>query len=148
MDISSTGIDSKGKILPEHSRAGGNINPALTFSQIPDRAQSLALIMEDPDVPQGTFTHWLLYDMSPTTIQVVEGSVPPGAKTGTNDFGRAGYDGPQPPSGIHRYYFRIIALDTMLDLPEGVTRKELDAAMDHHVIGFAEIMGIFATTNQ
>ncbi len=143
MNIVSAAIDAHGQILPEHTPMGRNTSPALTFSQVPTVAQSLALIMDDPDAPGGTFTHWLLYDMPSDTYQIAEDNIPPTAKVGANDFGNAGYNGPQPPTGTHHYYFRLLALDKILNLSPGATRKDLDAAIAGHVIAVAHAVGTY-----
>jgi Raf kinase inhibitor-like YbhB/YbcL family protein len=144
MKIASTGIDAKGNILADYTADGKNINPPVTFSEIPDGVQSLILMMDDSDAPEGRFIHWLLYDMPASTLQIVEGENPAGAKVGTNDFGQQGYGGPKPPSGTHHYHIRLIALDTMLDLPDGATHEEVEQAMDGHVIGFRELIGTYS----
>ena len=144
MEITSSGVDANGKILPKYTADGNNCNPPLTLSQVSTGAASLALIMDDPDAPNGIFTHWLLYDMSPATLQIVEASDPLTGKTGTNNFGHQKYDGPAPPSGTHRYVFTLYALDTMLDLPEGADRKTLLQAMDGHIVGHAELVSTYS----
>lgn len=144
MNIASTGIDAKGNILPEYTADGKNINPPVTFSEIPDDAQSLILMMDDSDAPEGRFIHWLLYNMPPSTLQILEGQTPAGAVEGMNDFGQPGYGGPKPPSGTHHYHLRLIVLDTMLDLPEGANDKQVEEAMNGHVIGFTEITATYS----
>ena len=100
--------------------------------------------MDDPDAPVGLFTHWLVWNVDPKTAEVTEGSAPSGAVEGRNDFGEIGYGGPQPPSGTHRYYFRVYALDRTLYLKAGAKRRELDSAMKGHVIGQGELMGRYS----
>lgn len=144
MTIGTTAINGKGFLLPQYTCDGENISPPLTFSELPVEAKSLVMIMEDPDAPGGIFTHWLLYDMSPGVLQITENGMPMTGKAGTNGFGNAGYGGACPPSGAHRYYFKLFALDKMLDLPEGVSRQALEAAMEGHVLEMAQIMGRYA----
>lgn len=144
MKIASTGIDAKGNILVDYTADGENINPPITFSEIPDSAKSLALLVDDADAPDGPFTHWLLFDMPPSTLQILEGQTPAGAKTATNSFGQPGYGGPQPPSGTHHYHFQLFALDTVLDLPDGASHKDVGDAIMDHVIDSAEIVGLYS----
>lgn len=144
MQITSDALQVDGHILPKYTCDGENISPPLTFSEIPDDTKSLAFIMDDPDAPNGTFTHWLLYNMSPATLQIVEKQMPLTGIAGRNDFGNQGYGGPCPPSGEHRYVFKLFALDTMLDLPEGATSSELQTAMEGHIILSVELTGAYA----
>lgn len=144
MKITSTGIDSKGNLLPEYTADGKNINPPVTFSEIPDDAKSLILMMDDSDAPEGRFIHWLLYNMPPSTLQILEGQTPAGAVEAVNDFGKPGYGGPKPPSGTHHYNIRLIVLDTVLDLPEGSNDKQVEDAMNGHVIGFTETIATYS----
>src|SRR5262249_51196814 len=110
MTITSTAFQNNDPIPPEYGYDGRNVNPPLTFSEVPAEAKSLLLIVEDPDAPNGTFTHWILYNMSPATLQILEGQLPLGAQQATNDFGTPGYGGPKPPPGKpHRYVFRLFA---------------------------------------
>ncbi len=122
---------------------GLDINPALGIEQVPSEAQSLALIMDDPDAPGGTWVHWVLWNINPTTSELREGSVPPGARQGINDFKKNKYGGPCPPSGIHRYFFKLYALDTKLDLPEKKGKAALEAAMKGHVLAHAELVALY-----
>lgn len=144
MKIASTGIDAKGNLLPEYTADGKNINPPVTFSEIPDDAKSLILVMDDFDAPGGRFIHWLLYNIPPSTLQILDGQTPAGAIEGINDFGKSGYGGPQPPSGTHHYHIRLIVLDAVLDLPEGSNYKQVEDAMDGHVTGFTEIVATYS----
>jgi Raf kinase inhibitor-like YbhB/YbcL family protein len=132
-----------------YSHDGENINPPLTFSEIPPNTQSLSLIVEDLDSVHGTFTHWLLYNMSPATLQITEGELPVSGTEGKNDAGIIGYFGPKPTpgSGTHRYVFRLLALDTQLEFadPSAVNRIAFDEAIDGHVIKTAEITGTFSS---
>ena len=148
MTITSSAIQANGNILPQYTADGANMSPPLTFSEIPIEAKSLVLIVDDPDAPSGTFTHWLLFDMPPSIMAITENENPQLGKAGTNDFGDVGYGGPQPPSGTHRYYFRLFALDTMLDLPQGVEREEVEQAMDGHVLESAELVGLYAKSEE
>src|SRR5207237_9960300 len=113
------------------------------ISHVPSEAKGLVLIVNDPDAPNGLFAHWTASNISPQASTVAEGSMAKGVH-GTNDFGKAGYGGPCPPSGMHRYYFKICALDRELDLPAGAKRGQLDAAMKGHVIVQGELMGRYS----
>ena len=143
MKITSSAFQEGGDIPSKFSRDGGNVNPPLRIEGTPENAKSLVLIVDDPDAPVGLFTHWLVWNIDPKTTRIAERSVPGGAVQGTNDFPGARYDGPQPQSGTHRYYFRVFALDQTLKLPAGTKRTELDAAMKGHVIAQGELMGRF-----
>ncbi len=143
ISISSVAFRSGEKIPEQFSCKGANISPPLQFPGVPPAARSLVLIVDDPDAPGGLFTHWLVWNIEPTTRQIAEKSSPAGAVQGTNDFGKTGYGGPCPPSGTHRYFFRIFALDQKLDLKSGAKRKELDRAMAGHIIARGELMGRF-----
>jgi Raf kinase inhibitor-like YbhB/YbcL family protein len=143
MTITSDAIKVDGQIMQEYTCDGENTSPPLTFSDIPAGTTSLAFILEDPDAPNGVFTHWLLYDMSPAVLEVVENQMPVTGKAGTNDFGNVGYASPCPPSGTHRYVFRLFALDAMLDLPEGASRQDVQHAMRDHVIDSAEVTSTY-----
>jgi Raf kinase inhibitor-like YbhB/YbcL family protein len=144
MKITSSAFQEGGDIPSKFSRDGQDINPALRIEGTPPNAKSLLLIMDDPDAPVGLFTHWLVWNIDPKTTEIAEKSVPKGAVQGTNDYPSLGYGGPQPPSGIHRYYFKIFALDQMLDLKAGAKRAEVDAAMRGHVIAQGEFMGRYS----
>ncbi len=133
-----------GSYIPEkYSCKGDDINPPLYFEDIPEGTKTLAMIMDDPDAPGGTFVHWVVWNI-PCVNGIEENTVPEGAKAGKNNFGRMVYGGPCPPSGTHRYYFKIYALDTELELNEGASKEELEKAMEDHVIGQATLMGRFS----
>jgi Raf kinase inhibitor-like YbhB/YbcL family protein len=144
MKITSSAFQEGGDIPSKYSRDGQNINPALRIEGTPSNAKSLLLIVDDPDAPVGLFTHWLVWNIDPKTTEIGEKSVPKGAVQGTNDYPSLGYGGPQPPSGTHRYYFKIFALDQMLDVKGGAKRAEVDAAMSGHVIAQGEFMGRYS----
>ncbi len=143
MKITSSAFQEGAEIPAKFSRDGENINPALRIEGAPSNAKSLVLIMDDPDAPVGLFTHWIVWNIDPKTTEIAENSVPKGAVQGTNDYPTAGYGGPQPPSGTHRYYFKIFALDQTLDLWSGAKPKELAKAMNGHVIAQGQLMGRF-----
>jgi len=143
MKITSSVFQQGGNIPSRFSCDGANTNPPLQISDVPPEAKSLVLIVDDPDAPSGLFTHWAVWNISPQIITIAEGSTPKGVQ-GTNDFGKSGYGGPCPPSGAHRYYFKIFVLDRELDLPSGEKRSQLDAAMKGHVVAQGELMGRYA----
>lgn len=122
---------------------GDNVNPRLEISDVPAEAKSLILIMDDPDSPSGTWLHWSVWNIDPKTTEIPENSVPQGAVEGMTGFGETGYGGPCPHSGEHRYFFRLYALDSKLDLPAGASRPELERAMDGHILAGAELMGLY-----
>ncbi len=144
MKITSPAFQEGGTIPEKFSKSGQNVSPELRIEGAPAEAKSLALIVDDPDAPVGLFTHWLVWNIDPKTTEIAENSVPKGALQGTNDFPGRGYDGPQPPSGTHRYYFKIFALDRMLDLKSGAKRRDVDAAIQGHVIAQGELMGRYS----
>lgn len=119
---------------------GEDINPALSIENIPEGTKSLALIIDDPDAVSGTFVHWVIFDI-PVNPEIKENSVP--GKQGANSAGAKRYHSPCPPSGTHRYFFKIYALDTMLNLDEGTTKAQLEKAMENHILGKAELIGLY-----
>lgn len=143
MKITSSAFQEGGNIPSKFSCDGANTSPPLQIADVPSEAKSLALVVDDPDAPSGLFTHWIVWNISPQTNSVGEGSAPKGVQ-GTSDFGKSGYGGPCPPSGAHRYYFKIFALDRQLDLPSGAKRGQLDAAMKGHVIAQGALMGRYS----
>jgi len=143
MKISSSAFSDGANIPSKFTCDGADTSPPLKIEELPSEAKSLVLIVDDPDAPVGLFTHWLVWNIEPKTSAIPEGNAPGGVQ-GKNDFGKTGYGGPCPPSGTHRYYFKICALDQQLKLPAGARRKELDAAMKGHVIAQGELMGRYA----
>jgi len=123
---------------------GENKIPPIHIEQVPEKARSLALIVDDPDAPKGTFNHWLLFNMDPKIKDIKEDCVPVMASQGQNDFGEVGYGGPKPPSGEHRYFFKAYALDTVLPLGRASKRDELEREMKDHVLDSAMLMGKYA----
>jgi len=119
---------------------GNDINPPLDIGGIPDKAHSLVLIVDDPDAPGKTWVHWLVWNI-PITHHIKENSVP--GEQGWNDFKRIAWGGPCPPSGTHRYFFKVYALDTLLELSSKTTKKELEQAMGEHILAFGELVGVY-----
>ena len=143
MNITSSAFQEGGNIPSKFTCDGGDSSPPLRLAEIPSGAKSLALVVDDPDAPSGLFTHWIVWNISPKTNAIAEGSAPQGVQ-GTNDFGKSGFGGPCPPSGTHRYYFKIFALDRELNLASGTKRNQLDAAMKGHVVAQGELMGRYS----
>jgi Raf kinase inhibitor-like YbhB/YbcL family protein len=146
MRIESPAFEPEGPIPPEHTCDGKDVSPPLAWTDPPASTASFALICDDPDAPAGTWVHWVLWNIPPVERRLAKGiartaELTGGARQGTNDFRRLGYGGPCPPSGTHRYFFRLFALDATLNLSAGATRKELERAMSGHVLGQAELMG-------
>jgi Raf kinase inhibitor-like YbhB/YbcL family protein len=136
---------SEGDIIPrQFARDSGDKSPPLHIEDVPAGAKSLALIVDDPDAPSGTFNHWILFNIDPKTKEIREDCPPVMASQGRNDWGETHYDGPKPPSGEHRYFFRLYALDTVLSLPRGARRDQLEAEMKGHILEEAELMGRYA----
>ena len=143
MKILSPEFEHNGFIPQKFTCQGEDINPALIIEDIPKEAKSLALIVDDPDASTGTWVHWVVFDIG-LIKRIEENSVP--GKQGQNDSGRNDYGGPCPPSGTHRYFFKIYALDEKLNLIEGITKQELEKAMTAHILGQAELIGLYKKT--
>ena len=141
--ITSSAFQEGGNIPSKFSCDGGNASPPLQISGVPSAAKTLVLIVDDPDAPGGLFTHWIVWNIPPQTTTIPEGSGAKGTQ-GKNDFGRSGYGGPCPPSGTHRYAFKVFALDRQLDLSGGAKRAQLDAAIKGHVIAQGELTGRYS----
>jgi len=146
LKIESTAFDDGGMIPSKYTCEGTDISPSLTWGEPPEGTKSLALIADDPDAPAGTWVHWVVYNIPPDRRGLAEnfpksGSPGDGILQGTNDFGRTGYGGPCPPSGTHRYYFRLYALDTVPGLGAGATKRQLLEAMKGHVLAEGQLMG-------
>ena len=144
ISIASPAFQSGAEIPAKFTCNGANVNPELKISGVPNQATSLVLIVDDPDAPRGLFTHWIVWNLDLKTTDIAENSAPAGGIQGTNDFGKRNYGGPCPPSGTHRYFFKIFALDTKLELKPSARRAELDAAMKGHVLAQGELMGRYS----
>jgi len=139
-----------GALIPKaYTGDGADRSPALHWSDPPANTKCFALICDDPDAPRGTWVHWVLFNLPTDTRELPEG-VPTddvlasGARQGTNDFGNIGYGGPAPPKGKpHRYYFKLYALDALVDLPAGAKKQDLVAAMKGHIVAEAQWMGSY-----
>ncbi len=143
MVLSSSAFENNGTIPSEYTCDGSNISPPLTIINVPTNAQSLALVVEDPDAPRGTVTHWIVWNIPPQKSQFAKGEkfdLPQGITV----FGTTGYGGPCPPSGTHRYFFKLYALDSMIELGEGSTKENLVQAMSGHVLEQASLIGKYS----
>jgi hypothetical protein len=146
MELTSAAFKPGEMIPAKYTCDGPDVSPPLTWSDPPTGTKSFALISDDPDAPVGTWVHWVLWNIPASARSLEEnlpkqGSLPHGARQGTTDFRRIGYGGPCPPSGTHRYFFKLYALDTTLDLPAATTKKHLEKAMQGHILAQAELMG-------
>ncbi len=147
MEVTSMKIESpsfkNNETIPRHYTCEGeDLIPPLEFSDLPTNTKSLAIIVDDPDAPMGTFVHWVAWNFKPNISSIEEGTI--GPMEGRNDFGQYSYRGPCPPPGKpHRYFFKLYALDTVIELPEGAAKEELLRAMEGHIIDQAELIGIF-----
>ncbi|OGC81857.1 MAG: hypothetical protein A2788_01285 [Candidatus Abawacabacteria bacterium RIFCSPHIGHO2_01_FULL_46_8] len=144
MQLTSPAFAHNANIPAQYTCDGYDVNPTLDIADVPDGTQSLALIMDDPDAPRGTWVHWLVWNIDPSTTKLAENTVPAKAVEGMTSFGKPGYGGPCPPSGTHRYFFKLYALDTTLDLHFSADKAALEAAMNGHVLTQAELIGLYA----
>ena len=149
LKLSSFAFENESSIPEKYTCDGQDVSPPLSWGDPPDGTKTFCLICDDPDAPAGTWVHWVIYDIPSGTRSLPE-DVPKerrlknGSKQGTNDFGRIGYGGPcPPPGGPHRYFFKLYALDTVLDLPRGETKSDLEDAMEGHDLGFAKLVGFY-----
>jgi hypothetical protein len=140
MTIESFAFENKGRIPDKYSCDGKNINPELMIKGIPDGTKSLVLIMDDPDATNGTFDHWIMWNI-PVNSKIGEDSAP--GMQGKNGKGENKYTGPCPPKGVHHYHFKLYAVDMMLDLPEGSDKKQVMKAMEGHLLERAELIGLY-----
>jgi len=149
--IESTAFKNEEMIPSKYTCDGENINPPLNITGIPEGTKSVALILDDPDAPSGVFTHWIFWNLDPGQTEIREKDSIEDGIVGENDAGETGYAGPCPPasselqrgepSGTHRYFFKIYALDNFLALPHGAQRDELEKAMEGHIIDEGELIG-------
>jgi Raf kinase inhibitor-like YbhB/YbcL family protein len=146
IQISSPAFDNGGMIPEQYTCDGENISPPLSWEPVPEGTQSIALIMDDPDAPGGTFVHWVVYDLPPDVQELPENlprdkRFPIGGEQGINSTDQLGYVGPCPPSGAHRFFFKVYALDEKLNLPAGETKSKLLKAMEGHILAQGQLMG-------
>ncbi len=143
LKIASPAFVHNGYIPARYTCDGNDINPPLEISGVPAEARSLALIVDDPDAPIGMWVHWVAWNIDPATREIAEDAVPRNAVQGKNDSKRNSYGGPCPPSGVHRYFFKLYALDSKLNLGAGTTKKELEKVMQGHILANSEMIGLY-----
>jgi Raf kinase inhibitor-like YbhB/YbcL family protein len=152
LTLSSDAFKPSGKIPAKYTCEGSDVSPTLSWAGVPAAAKSLALIVDDPDAPDPkapkmTWVHWVLYNMPPSAAGLPEGvqknAFPAGTREGTNDWKRTGYGGPCPPIGEHRYFFKLYALDVALPDLGNPSKKQLESAMQGHIVGKAELVGTY-----
>lgn len=148
MELKSSAFGSGESIPAKYTCDGADVSPPLSWSEGPNETTSWALISDDPDAPRGTWVHWVAWNIPSGARSLDEDvpkqeSLPNGVKQGMSDFRRIGYGGPCPPSGTHRYFFKLYALDTTLSLPPSTTKQQLENAMQGHVLKQAELMGTY-----
>lgn len=140
MELTSPAFKNNEFIPVKYTCKGQDINPQLDISGLPEKTKSLSLIVDDPDAPIGTWVHWVVFNI-PVVGQIKENSVP--GKLGITNSGKRDFHGPCPPSGTHRYFFKLYALDTELNLKEGISKGALEKAMQGHILGRAELVGLY-----
>lgn len=148
-ELTSTAFAAGEKIPRKYTCDGDDISPPLQWSDAPQNTQSFALISDDPDAPVGTWVHWVLYNVPGTTTALPEAvpkqdELPDGSQHGRSSWGRSAYGGPCPPGGTHRYFFKLYALDTVLDLAAGAGKEQLLQAMEGHILAQTELMGLYS----
>ena len=141
--ITSPVFENNGFIPKKYTCDGADINPLLLIANVPAGTKSLSLIVDDPDAPAGTWVHWVIWNIDPQTREIKEHSVPNGANQGLNDFRKHNYGGPCPPSGTHRYFFKLYALDAILTLDFNATKADVEKAMVEHIIAETRIVGLY-----
>jgi Raf kinase inhibitor-like YbhB/YbcL family protein len=143
LHVTSPAFQDNGHIPRQYTCDGEDISPPLVIENCPKETKSIALICDDPDASIGTWVHWMLWNIDPSTKEIAENAVPKGAVEGMNDFRRHSYGGPCPPSGTHRYFFKIYALDTMLDISPNSQKSALEKAMKGHILAEGQIIGLY-----
>jgi Raf kinase inhibitor-like YbhB/YbcL family protein len=141
LSIKSSAFEHNKQIPKKYTCDGDNINPPLTVEGAPKEAKTLSLIMDDPDAPMGTFDHWVTWNIPASTNKIAEHSAP--GTEGLNGARRPGYTGPCPPSGTHRYFFKVYALDAQLDLSAKSTKRDVEKAMQNHILAKGELIGLY-----
>lgn len=143
MQIISPAFEHNAKIPSKYTCDGDDISPPLAISGVPEGAKSLVLISDDPDAPAGTWVHWTVWNIDPTTSKIPENSVPQAGIEGYTNFGKPGYGGPCPPFGEHRYFFKLYALDKTLDLDASAKKKDIEKKMERYILDKAELIGLY-----
>ena len=144
MKIISSAFQNRQPIPRKHTCDGEEISPPLSWSDVPEGAASLALIVDDPDAPSGTWVHWVVWNIDSHAESVQEGVVPQGGIQGITSAGERVWGGPCPPSGVHNYFFKLYALNIMLQLPLSATKADLERAMSEHTLASAQLVGIYS----
>jgi Raf kinase inhibitor-like YbhB/YbcL family protein len=143
--VTSSAFEHETLIPKKYTCEGENMNPPLRISHVPKETQSLVLIIDDPDAPDGTYDHWLVWNIRPFT-EIAENTYP--GRMGVNSAGIVGYTGPCPPTGVHRYFFKVYALDKLLDLPEGCNKQSLMNEMEEHILASGTLIGLYRKKQQ
>lgn len=143
MRIESSAFKNNELIPPKYTCDGEDINPPLLISDVPENAKSLVLIVDDPDAPRGTWIHWTVWNISPGVKEIPENSCPQNAVEGMTGSGRSGYSGPCPPYGTHRYFFKLFALNTTLDLDASVEAADIEKEMEESILAKAQLVGLY-----
>jgi Raf kinase inhibitor-like YbhB/YbcL family protein len=143
MELTSEAFQHNGFIPSKYTCQGEDVSPQLTITNVPSNAKSLVLIVDDPDAPSKTWVHWVVYNIDPSVSDIPEGTVPQGGIEGMTDFGNTEYGGPCPPSGTHRYRFKLYALDSMLEISDGETLDVVEEAMHRHITDETELVGLY-----
>jgi len=141
MKITSSAFENNKSIPAKYTCQGDDVNPPLEISGIPNGTKSLVLVVDDPDAPMGTWDHWIVWNIKPDTAKIGEGDVP--GVQGMNSFGKQDYGGPCPPSGTHRYMFKLYALDTELNLSESAHKSDVERAMKGHILAQTKLIGLY-----
>ena len=144
MILTSSVFQNNSSIPQKYTCDGDNINPLLEIQGVPQEAKSLVLIIDDPDASLDTWVHWLVWNIDPKTTQIQENSIPANAKEGKTSFGKSGYGGPCPPSGTHHYFFKLYALDIILDFPSETDKMALEKVIEGYVLEKAELVGLYS----
>lgn len=142
LELTSSAFENEADIPDKYTCMGEDINPPLDIRGIPEGTRSLVLIIDDPDAPMGNWDHWIVFNIKPVS-KIEENSVPEGAVQGVNDFGRTDYGGPCPPSGTHRYMFKLYALGTTLNLDSSAKKIDVETAMKGHIIAQTKLVGLY-----
>jgi Raf kinase inhibitor-like YbhB/YbcL family protein len=141
LSVMSPTFENNQLIPAKYTCDGDNVNPPLAIDGVPEGTKTLALIVDDPDAPMGTWDHWIVWNIPATTSKIAENTVP--GTEGMNDSKRRSYGGPCPPSGTHRYFFKVYALDVKLDLSPAARKRDVEKAMQGHVLAKGELVGLY-----
>jgi len=141
LSVMSSAFENNNFIPAKYTCDGDDVNPPLTIEGVPEGTKTLALIVDDPDAPMGTWDHWIVWNIPATTSKIAENTVP--GTEGINDFRKRSYGGPCPPSGTHRYFFKVYALDVKLDLSPTSRKRDVEKAMQGHVLAKGELVGLY-----